>query len=91
MSADGARKVAIGKAHDIVGLQKQVCPNNGFDLSNAFVTQSARFGYLQIARQFAFAGQANVRWTLRAGSILRNDEAIFRRTIIQHCGKGLQF
>ena len=50
----------MSKAHDIVGLQKQVCPNNGFDLSNAFVTQSARFGYLQIARQFAFAGQAHV-------------------------------
>ena len=31
-------------------------PNNGFDLTNAFVTQSARFGSLQIARQFAFAG-----------------------------------
>ena len=50
----------MAKAHDIVGLRKPGFPNNGFDLSNAFVTQSARFGSLQIARQFAFAGQAYV-------------------------------
>jgi len=44
INAGGARKVAMAKAHDIVGLRKPGFPNNGFDLSNAFVTQSARFG-----------------------------------------------
>ena len=50
-------------AHDFFSLLKPGFPNNGFDLSNAFVTQSARFGSLQIARQFAFAGQAYVGTT----------------------------
>ena len=50
-------------AHDFFSLLKPGFPNNGFDLSNAFVTQSARSGSLQIARQFAFAGQAYVGTT----------------------------
>ena len=40
--------------------------NNGFDLTPRPVTQSARFGLWQIARQARVAGQAHVSRTLRA-------------------------